>query len=161
MSNAPSGSSQPRPPLPAFCWSATRSAQPTRMNQTCVGDAIPLFLTVEDIQTFGMCLLNIDQIDEAFRYPSTAWQPWQYLFSRARWASTISNHRWLSGIAILIVAISPVEILYAIADNIGFWVMGFDTSARGLWKIGFGQIDSEILIGSDSFGTPVTFVTNS
>lgn len=37
-----------------------------------------------------------------------------------------------------------------------FGIKGFDTSARGLWKIEFGQLDPEIPIASDNFGTPIT-----
>ena len=33
---------------------------------------------------------------------------------------------------------------------------GFDISAAGIWNLGFGVVDPEILIASDNFGNPAT-----
>jgi hypothetical protein len=123
---------------------------------TCVGDAIASFLTFEDTQTRDMCLLSINEVSNGLRYPLIGRRPRCYLLSRPRWAKAISLKRWTLSLAILVVAVLLVAILYAIADTTGFGTKGFDTSARGLWKIGFGQIDPEILIASDNFGTPIT-----
>lgn len=70
-------------------------------------------------------------------------------------ANAISSERWLC------VFLTPAICTVAVATGfaIGLWFVfskGFPTTAKGLWDIGFGERNPEILIPSDNFGSPIT-----
>ena len=122
---------------------------------TCVGDAIVSFIEEEDEETHNMSLVSTKLVDGILRYQVGHEPSLQYTHVRSRWGSAAGRARWIGSITLLVLCLIFVSIVL----GIGIWFVhskGFDTSAQGLWDLGFGAVDPEILIASDNFGNPTT-----
>lgn len=117
---------------------------------TSVGDAIGYFMEYDDPSTTNMCLQGrTDKIP-----PPHLRVPTMYVDNRPRWGTVISSSRWVLSSLFLGAMVLFVMILLGLGVSF-VSAKGYSTSASGLWSIGFGNIDPEILVASDNFGSPV------
>ncbi|MCJ1350629.1 MAG: hypothetical protein MMC33_000610 [Icmadophila ericetorum] len=120
----------------------------------CVGDAIASFITQEDVETRNMPLAGAKNIDTMLRY-QPGQGPLQYIQRSSRWGTAAGRGRWIWSLLLLVVCLIFISVVLAV--GIGFiGSKGFDISAAGIWNLGFGVVDPEILIASDNFGNPAT-----
>ncbi|MCJ1378955.1 hypothetical protein MMC17_002054 [Xylographa soralifera] len=122
---------------------------------TCVGDAIVSFIEEEDEEMHNISLVSTKRVDGILRYQAGHEPSLQYTQARLRWGSAAGRGRWIGSITLLIICLIFVSAVLAI----GIWFVhskGFNASAQGLWDLGFGAVDPEILIASENFGNPTT-----
>lgn len=102
-----------------------------------------------------MSLMTTKSVSRILPYRAEYVPPMQHIPVRSRWGSAAGRGRWTWSLVILIVCLLFVSIVLGMGMAL-IGSKGFDTSARGLWNLGFGAVDPEILIASDNFGDPTT-----
>lgn len=122
---------------------------------TGVGDAMASFLVDPDPNTRNMCLIDNKTADGALKVPSLQHPPRQYAPVRRRWGGAVTRKRWTWTIIAIIVSVIPVLFLLPFGIIL-VQLEGFNTSAGGLWQLGFGTINPEIVLSTQNFGTVIT-----